>query len=135
MTYAERKDREGLPGNRRGRPHGYAEPVTIMTVSLDPSTKRLIDEAAKNAGRSRSSWVRGVLMDFIAAKLKEAAEVDLMPEDEGYDPTHGGRFRVAWIESGSWECPNCKTQPVGGWLECPGCKLTRPESTYPKDLK
>ena len=67
MTYAERKDREGIPGNRRGRPQGYAEPVTIMTVSLDPSTLRLVNEAAKNAGRSRSSWVRGVLMDFIAA--------------------------------------------------------------------
>jgi len=144
MTYADRKDREGIPGNRRGRPHGYSPPVTIMTVSLDPSTLRLIDESAAKAGRSRSAFVRTILMDHIGARMKADAEAEAIGVDpitgDLLDPTHGGRFRPDWKTTPSWNCPHCAEvgrphAPVGGWLFCPHpeCKKPRPQSTYPPE--
>ena len=117
---------------RRGRPPGTGEPVTVVSVSMDPSTLRQIDKAALKNGRTRSAWVRWVLMSYIRLKrereAEKAAEFEPAPE---FDRTHGGRFDPALNSGPAWACRGCKMDRiVAGWLFCPGCGATRgPNST------
>jgi len=123
--YKGRKSREAIPGTRRGRPPGQSAPVTIMTVSLDPSTLALINEWALKANRTRSGFVRGVMLQYIgrkqaetkeaiaeaAAKEEEAKELaDIRAELEAADadPTHGGMFNPDWSTTGAWFCTATK---------------------------
>jgi len=136
--YRQRIAAEGLPGNRRGRPQGYAEPVTIVSISLDPSTLRLIDKAALKSNRTRSAFVRGVLLKHIA---EEDRRLEPTWSSDEVDPTRGGTFNPAWISSPPWQCPSCIDQRdgalnSGGTIICPlpSCREARPASTYPEDL-
>ena len=51
--------RQRKPG--AGRKPGLSEPVTIVSVSMDPSTLRQIDREAVTCGRTRSAFVRWAL--------------------------------------------------------------------------
>jgi len=143
--YQQRKAAQGLPGNRRGRPQGYAEPVTIVSISLDPSTLRLIDKAALKSNRTRSAFVRGVLLMHIAEQDSRDPDTgntySATWSTEEADPTRGGTFNPAWITSPPWQCPHCIEERdgalnAGGTVICPlpSCRKARPESTYPQDL-
>ena len=127
--YKGRKSREAIPGTRRGRPPGQSAPVTIMTVSLDPSTLSLINEWALKANRTRSGFVRGVLLQYIGGKQAEAEEADAKAAAETVeaiaeakeladiraeleaadaDPTHGGLFNPEWSTTDAWFCTASK---------------------------
>ena len=61
--------RQRKPG--AGRKPGFSEPVTIVSVSMDPSTLRQIDREALTAGRSRSAFVRWALRKTCAHLLQK----------------------------------------------------------------
>jgi len=154
--YKGRKSREAIPGTRRGRPPGHANPVTIMTVSLDPSTLALISEWALKANRTRSAFVRGVMLQYIGNKqaetkeaiteAKELAEIEAELAAADADPTLGGMFNPEWSITDPWYCSASKDcaslqfddgngpsgrRNVGGWIFCPACKNKRPDETLP----
>lgn len=145
------------PPRRRpggGRKPGLYEPVTIVSLSMPPELLRLIDTAAAQARRSRSSFCRWVLRarcselqqerddrpsdynrsyvlpEHMSAEAEADAYVASLPPLE--DPTHGGRFDPSLIGVGTWTCATCSAEDptlnakvVSGWLNCPGCKTPR----------
>ena len=132
-------------GPRRGRPAHHGEPVTVVSISMDPGTLRDIDEFALRNGRSRSAFVRWVLMSYIRMKRAADAEKDAdFDAPKLDDPTHGGRFDPALIGAdppGPWACPKSgcmasginpdepdiiHTPIVAGWLVCHQCGTPRP---------
>jgi len=143
MSYIDPPESRG-PG--RGRPAGYREPVTVVSISMDPATLRDIDEYALRNGRSRSAFVRWVLMSYIKLKRDRDAEKAASFDEPEFDPTHGGRFDPSLIGLGTWECvacaeaddavpPTLNQRVVTGWLNCPGCKTPRGDApTIPAEV-
>ena len=132
-----------LPRRRKpggGRKPGYSEPVTVVSISMDPSTLRQIDREALRAGRSRSAFVRWALRRTCARLFQKREDERFAPEPlaspEFFDRTHGGRFDPD-REGEPWTCEpcaaaTCPADPHGppgkllaGWLVCPGCGFAR----------
>ena len=116
----EHSPRRRAPGG--GRKPGYSEPVTVVSISMDPSTLRQIDREALRAGRSRSAFVRWALRRICAELLQKREDVRLPPLK---DPTHGGRFDPALSDGPDWTCSACECKTVAGWLVCPACGAPR----------
>jgi len=122
--------RQRKPG--AGRKPGSSEPVTIVSISMDPSTLRQIDREATRAGRTRSAFVRYLVRRGVLEIIekRERATPNLPPLE---DPTHGGRFDPALADGREWLCPTppCGGAPSlsGGWLYCPRCGVERPEES------
>jgi len=147
MSY---EDPPNSRGPRRGRPVGHREPVTVVSISMDPQTLRDIDEESLHSQRSRSAFVRWVLASYIQLRRDERATVAAEREEAAsFDPTHGGRFDPELIGAdppGPWACPKpgCRasgedpehpeiihTPIVAGWLECHQCGTPRPAPELP----
>ena len=111
--------RRRRPGG--GRKPGYAEPVTVVSISMDPGTLRQIDREALRAGRSRSAFVRWSLRRTCAELLQKREDKRLSPPED-FDRTHGGRFNPAQSDGPEWTCQGCNMDRINaGWLSCPGC--------------
>jgi len=119
-----------------GRPRENRRVVTysLAKVTID-RIEELRDWKQRKQHRRPSRVTFSEVIDDAIRELNHKAFI----EDD--DPTHGGRFKVEWMDTPKWQCPYCLPEDgteaptlAGGWVFCPykECGKPRPESTYPE---